>query len=192
MRASRNAVAVGCGLAIGCAAFLNQLVAQPALESPAFSDPNLMAAIFAPSKPVRAFDEPVTRLDSDYTGLRKEFRLKPRRVAIPKDWEAFEKQFAPEQHNGRPVLQWIENGMYQVNQIVYSIKLVERNVNSLLNFEWSLHELSGYDPRTKANALDNFFDHARVKTDFDWDAPIGLYVGVRLQVKCDSIFQFWK
>jgi len=192
MRASRKTVVVGCGLAIGSAVFLNPLVAQTVLESPAFSDPNLMAAIFAPSKPVRTFDEPVTRLDSEYTGMRKEFRLKPRKFPIPKNWEAFDKRFAPEKHNGKPVLQLLENGMYEVNQVVYSVKLFERNVNTLLNFEWSMRELGGYDSRTKANAPDNFFDHAKVKTEFDWDAPVGLYVGVRFQIKCHSIFQFWK
>jgi hypothetical protein len=192
MKASHEAIGVSLGLVIILLVFLNEIVAQTTLEAPVFSDPTLLAAIFVPSKPARTFEEPVTQPNSEFTGLRQEFQFKPRRVAIPKDWQAFEKQFAPEQHNGKPALQLIENGMYQVNQLIYSVKLFERNINSLLNFEWSLHELTGYDPRTKANALDSMFDHAKVKTDFEWDAPVGLYVGVRFQLKCDSIFQFWK
>ena len=188
----RAAVGVGWGLAIGLWVFLNQIVAQTVLESPAFSDPTLLAAIFVPEKPIRSFEEAVTPPSSELTSLHHEFRLKPRRLPIPEDWEEFDRRFSPEQHSGKPTLQLLENGMYQVNQVIYSVKLFERNVNSLLNVEWSLHEISGYDSRTKANELDNVFDHAKVKTEFDWDAPVGLYVGIRFQIKCDSIFQFWK
>ena len=86
----------------------------------------------------------------------------------------------------------MEKGMYEVDQTLYSFKLFERKVNSLFNLEWTMRQLSDYDARSRANGLDTFFDHAKVRTDFNWDAPIGLYVGVRFQVKCNSIFQFWK
>jgi hypothetical protein len=170
----------------------NGSLAQTAFESPALSDPSLLAAIFAPtSRKPAATDQPVVSEKSPFGRVQREFR-QPARRRIPENWEAFEKQFAPEAHPDQPHLQLLENGLYTVNQTIYSIKLFERNINSLLNLEYSLNELRGYDARSKANELDNFFDHAKLKTEFDWDAPIGLYVGVKFQIKCDSIFQFWK
>src|ERR1043166_5999803 len=125
MRASHEAVGVGGGLVIGLLVFLNQIAAQTVLESPAFSDPNLLAAIFVPAKSIPSFDEVVTPPSSEFPSLHREFRLKPRRLPIPDDWEEFDKRFSPEQHSGKPTLQLLENGMYQVNQIIYSVKLFE-------------------------------------------------------------------
>jgi hypothetical protein len=193
VRAGRRAVGVGWGLVAGFLVLLDPLAAQTVLESPAFSDPNLLAAIFMPPlKPNRALDEPVTLPDSGFKATRQEFRRDLRRPPIPKDWESFDNQYAPASYPSQPTLRLMEKGMYEVNQTLYGLKLFERKVNSLLSLEWTMRELGGYDPRSKANAPDDFFDHARVKTEFNWDAPIGLYVGVRFQIKCDSIFQFWK
>src|ERR1051326_3965547 len=192
MRVSRTAVKVVWGFAIGLVVFASQLAAQTVLESPSFSNPNLLAAIFMPQKPVRMVDEPVVPSDPGFTRTRHEFRLDARKARIPADWEEFETMYGPASRPGQPTLRFMEKGMYEVNQTLYSLKLFERKINSLLSLEWTMSELGGYDSRSKANELDNFFDHARVKTEFDWDAPIGLYVGVRFQLQCDSIFQFWK
>jgi len=192
MRASRHfCIVVG---AACIAMFAHCGFAQTVLESQPFSDPSLLAAIFvpAPSRPENNFDRPASSDQLEVARVRREFHLPFHKPSIPKDWESFERQFAPETHKGQPTLQMVEDGMYTLNQTVYSIKLFERNVNSLLNFEWSLHELNGYDSRSRANDLDNFFDHAKLRTDFDWDAPVGIYIGVRFVIKCDSIFQFWK
>jgi hypothetical protein len=171
------------------------LSAQTSLEAPSsFPDPVLLATIFSPSppKPTVTLDEPIGKELPSLNRLRNDISAPSYKPAIPEDWEAFDKQFAPDRVDGQPHFQFLENGMYKVNQTLYSMKLFERQVNSLLNFEYSLHEISGYDARTKANQFDNFFDHAKLKTDFDWDAPVGIYVGLRFQIKCYSIFQFWK
>jgi hypothetical protein len=194
MRASRKSyIEVGV-VAVTCFVASLSLSAQTTLESPAFSDPHLFAAIFAPQKPAPSY---VPRREADlgrssFGRDGRDIRVNLYRPPIPKDWQAFEERFAPEQYPDQPHLQLLENGMYEFNQTLYSLKLFERDVNSLLSFEYSMRELSGYDSRSRENKLDNFFDHAKVKTEFDWDAPIGLYVGVKLQIKCDSIFQFWK
>ena len=193
MRASRQCVVVVFFLAVGFGGKTTELSAQTVLESPAFSDSRLLAAIFAspPSRPTSS-DEvpPVEGLEP--VRLRKDFELPYRKARVPDDWDAFEKQFGVVKHEGNTHLQILEDGMYKVNETIFSIKLFERRVNSLLNLEYSFHELTGYDSRSKDNEIDNFFDHAKLKTDFDWDAPVGLYVGLRLQIKCYSIFQFWK
>jgi hypothetical protein len=179
---------------LGLAGEVGVVSAQTSFEAAAFSDPNLIAAIFAPP-PSKQTSVPSPQDLNDRLGFpssRKEFHARTVLPPIPEDWEAFDKQFAPHQHPGQPSLQLLENGFYEFNQTIYSIKLFERKVNSLLNFEYSLRELGAYDSRSKENAIDNVFDHAAMKTDFNWDAPIGLFVGVRFQLKCDSIFQFWK
>jgi len=166
---------------------------QIVAESHAFADPNLLAAIFAPppTRSANTYVPPQLDIRSEMPTTKHEIRLPYRKPPIPENWEAFDKQFAPEMQNKRS-LQILENGLYEVNQTLYSIKLFERNVNSMLNFEYKLRELGGYDSRSRLNAIDGFFDHTTVRTDFNWDAPIGLYIGVRLQIKCDSIFAFWK
>jgi hypothetical protein len=154
----------------------------------------LLAAIFAPQKPVKTIERrqeiALERANLGRNG--RDVRVNLYRPSIPENWQAFEKEFAPTQYPDQPHLQILENGLYEVNQTLYSLKLFERQVNSLLSLEYSMRDLSGYDARSKKNELDNFFDHAKFKTEFDWDAPIGLYVGVKFQVKCYSIFQFWK
>lgn len=170
------------------------VLAQAYFDTPAFSDPNLLAAIFAPSLSKQTSLDTPTEPDDrlSLTRSRRHFQAPTTPVRLPADWEAFDKQFAPQPHPGQPSLQLLENGFYEVNQTIYSIKLFERKVNSLLNFEYSLRELGAYDSRSKENAIDDYFSHATVKTDFNWDAPIGVYLGVKFQIKCDSIFQFWK
>lgn len=192
MRAGRMSVVVSV-VAVVCLG-VSAVRAQSSFDTPVFSDPNLLAAIFAPppTKPSPLQVPVLTEERDGFLNSKKEFRSAYVKASIPTDWEAFDKQFAPEKHPGQPTLQLLENGFYEVNQTIYSVKLFERKVNSLLNFEYSLRELGGYDPRSKENALDTFFEHAAVKTDFNWDAPIGLYVGVKFQIKCNSIFQFWK
>ncbi len=160
-------------------------------ESHVFSDPNLLAAIFAQPPPPPSTPQPRPFLEDNGSLTKRRGALYATRP-IPQDWEQFDREFAPQPHASPRTLDVLENGMYKVNQTVYSIKLAERKVNSMLNFEYSLHELGGYDYRSRQNAIDNFFDHATVKTDFNWDAPIGVYVGIRFQIKCESIFQFWK
>src|SRR5690349_6232715 len=96
MRARRKTGGVVWGLELGLLVFLNQVGAQTALEAPAFSDPNLLAAIFTPSKPVRTADEPVTLPSSEFAETRHEFHRNHQRCPIPEDWEAFEKQYRPE------------------------------------------------------------------------------------------------
>ena len=169
------------------------LLAQVVLESPAFSDPALLAVIFTPpSNATNIRDVPRLENVSGPARLRGDFKLSYPKAPIPENCDAFEERFGVEKQEGRPHLQLLENGMHKINETIFSIKLFERRVNSLLNLEYSLHELAGYDSRSKENELDNFFDHAKLKTDFDWDAPVGLYVGLRFQIKCYSIFQFWK
>ena len=193
MKARRQLfVVVVATLIAGLPSLTRVVTGQIAFESPAFSDPNLLASIFTPVRTRPSADAQVRLVEreSQFGRGHHEFHLP--RQAIPTSWEEFDKQFAPEQPSNKPTLHLLENGMYQANQMIYSVKLFERNVNSLLNFEWNLHEISGYDSRSKANELDNLFDHAKVKTDLNWDAPVGLYVGVRFQIKCHSIFQFWR
>lgn len=145
----------------------------------------------SPSKSNKAFTSHEAGQKEDITGEKIEFHLR-KKYAIPRNWEEFDKHFAPDSRDVYTPVQWLEHGMYHVNQTLFAAELFERHVNGLLNLEYSLRELGNYDSRSEKNKLDGFFDHAKVKTDFDWDAPIGLYVGVRFQIKCDSIFQFWK
>jgi len=192
MRASRKVVAVAGGLVLSILWPSSPTNAQAVLESSSFADPNLLAAIFTPSKSERRAAEVTAPAARDFVDVRHEFSLRPPKYRIPENWEAFERQYAPKTDHSKPTLNLMEKGMYEVNQTLYSLKLFEKQVNSLLSFEYTMRELGGYDPRSKQNKIDDFFDHAKVKTEFDWDAPIGLYVGVKLQIQCDSIFQFWK
>jgi hypothetical protein len=192
MRASRKFAVVLGGVILGVCLVAGRASAQAVFDSPSLADPSLIAAIFNPPKRVKPAEEVFAFSPEDAETGRYEFRLKPRKPPLPRDWEAFDKQYAPTNETSGPTVRLLEKGLYEVNQTLYSLKLFERQVNSLLSLEYSMRELGGYDSRSKQNRLDDFFDHAKVKTEVDWDAPIGLYVGIKFQIPCDSIFQFWK
>jgi hypothetical protein len=146
-------------------------------------DPNVMAAIFPPSsasiEPHPTYDGSGAEFSGSGRISRKTPILSEKRPPLPKDWESFDKQYAPEQKIGHPIVSVLENGTYQVDELLYSIKLLEKQ----LNVEYRLNNLEDYDPRTKANAFDNILNQTSMKTDVRVDTPIGAYVGVRMVIK---------
>lgn len=194
MKANCKFVAVLGGLCLGCGDLTMAGSPNTSIESSSIADPNILAAIFtpAPSQTTPTLARPVAPDPVGPADTTQVFQLPVYRTQIPRDWEDFDKKFSPEQHPGQPALQLLENGLYQVNQTIFSVKLFERKVNSMMNFEYTLSDIAGYDSRTKANRIDSFFSNASLKSDFNWEAPVGLYVGFRFEIRCNSIFQFWK
>src|SRR5947207_2819330 len=119
MKASRKLAVVVTSLVVG---FAIRGVAQTLFETHAFSDANLIAGIFAPPppKPGPDFRPPLGEGRAELPYARHEFHLPHEKPPIPENWNAFEKQFAREEHKGQPSLQLLENGLYQVNQTLYS------------------------------------------------------------------------
>src|ERR1051326_4597807 len=121
MRASQKVVSV-VSFCLGLAGEVGVVSAQTSFEAAAFSDPNLIAAIFAPP-PSKQTSVPSPQDLNDRLGFpssRKEFHARTVLPPIPEDWEAFDKQFAPHQHPGQPSLQLLENGFYEFNQTIRS------------------------------------------------------------------------
>src|ERR1043166_1458727 len=110
MRASCQCVVAVLFLVVGFADKTTELFAQTVLESPAFSDPSLLAAIFA-SPPSRVTSTPeVPPIESlEPVRLRRDFELPYRKARIPDDWDAFERQFGVEKHEGSAHLQILED-----------------------------------------------------------------------------------
>lgn len=194
MRANQKLAVIAGTIWVCCTCLAHAGSADAMLESPSPVTPAVMAAIF-PAPPSRSAISPDRSyaLDQSSPGsATRGFERPVYKLQLPHDWEEFEDRFAREEHPGQPTLELLGNGIYHINEMLFSVKLFERNVNSMMNFAYTLHEIAGYDSSARANRSGGFLNNASVKSDFKWDVPVQLYVGLRFEIRCSSVFQFWK
>ena len=99
------------------------------IETPAFSDPNLLAAIFAPppAKPAPDFTPPLEVSRAELPYARHEFHLPYVKRPIPETWDAFEKQAGREM---TLMFKWLEEVGYHVD-----IPVIRQEYANLTGFE---------------------------------------------------------